>query len=74
VVFRALGRLLQFARVGASRTFVFNGARGSSQCGVFRQRLVLRTQATTFAALPGIQSSGILLVYGGVGFCRLTSP
>jgi hypothetical protein len=49
------------------------GARGSSQRGVCRQRLVLRTQATIFAALPGIQSSAIVQFTDGVACCRLTS-
>jgi hypothetical protein len=48
------------------------GARGSSQRGVCRQRFVLRAQATNFAALPSIQSSGIVQVHDGVGVCRLT--
>src|SRR5690348_8625235 len=48
-------------------------ARGSSQRGVRRQRLVLRTQATSCAALPGIQSSAIVQLTDGVACCRLTS-
>jgi hypothetical protein len=53
--------------------FVPCRARGSSQRGVCRQRFVLRTQVTTFAALPGIQSSVIVLLTDGVACCRLTS-
>ena len=73
VVFRALGRWLQLARVAASGHFKHRGARGSSQRGVCRQRFVLHSQATSFAALQSIQSSGIVLVHDGVGVCRLTS-
>jgi hypothetical protein len=73
VVFRALGSSLQFARVAASGHFKHRGARGSSQRGACRQRFVLRSQATSFAALQSIQSSGIVLVHDGVGVCRLTS-
>jgi hypothetical protein len=71
-VFRALARSLQFARVGASRLFILRGARGWSQRGVCRQRFVLRSQATSFAALPVNQSSGIVRAQDGVGVCRLT--
>ena len=72
-VFRAPGRHSHIARVGASRFFVLRGARGSPQIGVCRQRFVLRTQATSFAALPGIQSSAIVLAGGAASCCRLTS-
>jgi hypothetical protein len=73
VVCRAPGRSSRLARVGVSRIFMPRGARGSSQRGRCRQRVVLRTQATSFAALPGIQSSAIVQVTDGVACCRLTS-
>ena len=73
VVCRALGRLSCLARVVPLRLFVLCGARGSSQRGVCRQRFVLRAQATSFAALPGIQSSAIVQFTDGVACCRLTS-
>ena len=72
MVFRALGRLPQFARVGTSGLIVLRGTRGSLQGGVFRQRFVLRSQAISVTPLPGIQSSSIVRVYDGVGVCRLT--
>ena len=61
------------ARVVVSGLFVLCGARGSSQRGVCRQRFLLRTQATIFAALPGFQSSAIVSLTDGVACCRLTS-
>jgi hypothetical protein len=73
VVFRALGRLSRLARVGAHRLFVLCPARGSSQRGVRHQRFALRAQATSFVALPGIQSSVIVLAGDGASCCRLTS-
>jgi hypothetical protein len=72
VVFRALGRSSCVARVGVSLIFMPGGARGSPQRGVCRQRFVLRTQATTFAPLPGFQSSAIVRATDGVACCRLT--
>jgi len=47
-------------------------ARGSSQRDPCRQRFALRTQATSFAPLPGFQSSAIVQVTDGVACCRLT--
>jgi hypothetical protein len=73
VVFRVLGRLSCIARVGVSHIFVLRGARGSSLRAGCRQRFVFRAQATTFAALPGFQSSAIVQVTDGVACCRLTS-
>ena len=73
VAFRALGRLSCLARVGAHRIFVFCRTRGSLRRGVFRQRFVLRTQATSFVALSSIQSSVIVLAGVGASCCRLTS-
>jgi hypothetical protein len=73
VVFRAPGRPSRLARVVVSRFFLLHAARGSSQLGLRRQRLVLRTQAANFAPLPGIQSSVIVQVTDGVACCRLTS-
>ena len=72
-VFRAFGRLSRLARVGAHRIFALCRARGSLRCGVCRQRFVLRAQATNFVALPGIQSSVIVLAGDGASCCRLTS-
>jgi hypothetical protein len=48
------------------------GARGLSQGGVCRQRFVLRAQATTIVALPGIQSSAMVLAGDSAACCRLT--
>ncbi len=73
VVFRALGGSRCLARVVASRLFVLRDARGLPQRGVCRQRFVLRTQATNIAALPSIQSSGIVQVGDAASCCRLTS-
>ena len=73
VVFRVLGRSPCLVRVGAFRIFVLRGARGSFQRGVCRQRFVLRAQAASFVALPGIQSSAIVLAGDGASCCRLTS-
>jgi len=61
------------ARVGVHRTFVLCRVRGSLQRGARRQRLVPRAQATNSAALPGFQSSAIVLLTDGVACCRLTS-
>jgi hypothetical protein len=66
VVFRALDSPSCLTRVGISRIFILRCARGSSQRGPRRQRLVLRAQATSFAALPSIQSSAIVLLTDGV--------
>jgi hypothetical protein len=66
VVFCALGRLACLARVGAHRIFMLSRARGLLQCGVRRQRHVLRAQAANFAALPGFQSSAIVFAHSGV--------
>jgi hypothetical protein len=65
--------LSRLARVGAHRLFVLCRARGSLRRGVCRQRFVLRAQARSFVALPGIQSSVIVLVGDGASCCRLTS-
>jgi hypothetical protein len=65
-VFRALGRLSRLARASAQRIFVLCRARGSLQRGACRQRLVLRAQAASFAALSGFQSSAIVFAHGGV--------
>jgi hypothetical protein len=73
VVSRVLGRSSRLARVGAHRIYFLCRARGSSQRGVRHQRFVLRAQATSSAALPGIQSSAIVLLTDGVACCRLTS-
>jgi hypothetical protein len=53
VVFRALGHSRYRARVGAFRIFVLRVARGSSQRDVYRQRLVLCTQATSLRGIAG---------------------
>ena len=74
VVFRALGRSSRLARAGALRIFLLYRARGLPLHGVCRQRFVLRTQATSFTALPGFQSSAIVQVTDGVTCCRLTGP
>jgi hypothetical protein len=71
-VFRVLGRLSRLARAVAARIFMLHDARGLSQRGFFRQRFVLRTQATSYPALPGIQSSAIVQFTDGVACCRLT--
>jgi hypothetical protein len=63
--FYAFGRVPHIARAVASRFFVLHDARGSWQRGGRRKRLVLFTQATIHAALPGFQSA-IVFAHGGV--------
>jgi len=53
VSFRALGCSWRRARGGVLRCVVHCGARGSSQRGACRQRVVYRAQATTVVVLPG---------------------